>query len=82
MDWTIRSLINELNRLTALYDAGTPEISDKEWDELYFKLVEMEKKEVIIYPDSPTQSIQFKTVSKLEKILEILEKYLHVKKFR
>ena len=67
MDWTIRSLIDELNRLTALYDAGTPEISDKEWDNLYFKLVEMEKEEGIIYPDSPTQSIQFKTVSKLEK---------------
>ena len=66
-EWTIRSLIDELNRLTALYDAGTPEISDKEWDELYFKLVEMEKEEGIIYPDSPTQSIQFKTVSKLKK---------------
>ena len=35
--WTIRSLIDELNRLTKLYDAGHPEISDKEWDELYFK---------------------------------------------
>ena len=66
-EWTIRSLIDELNRLTALYDAGTPEISDKEWDDLYFKLIEMEKEEGIIYPDSPTQSIQFKTVSKLEK---------------
>ena len=53
--------------MTALYDAGTPEISDKEWDELYFKLVEMEKEKGIVYSDSPTQSIQFKTVSKLEK---------------
>ena len=33
-EWTIRSLIDELNRLTVLYDAGQSEISDKKWDEL------------------------------------------------
>ena len=67
-EWTIRSLIDELNRLTVLYDAGYPEISDKEWDDLYFKLQEMEKETGTIYPDSPTQNIYFKKVSKLEKI--------------
>ena len=67
-EWTIRSLIDELNRLTKLYDAGYPEISDKEWDDLYFKLQEMEKETGTIYPDSPTQNIYFKKVSKLEKI--------------
>ena len=67
-EWTIRDLINELNRLTKLYDAGCPEISDKEWDDLYFKLQEMEKETGTIYPDSPTQNIYFEKVSKLEKI--------------
>lgn len=67
-EWTIRSLIDELNRLTKLYDAGHPEISDKEWDELYFKLQEMEKETGIIYPDSPTQNIYFEKVSELKKV--------------
>ena len=67
-EWTIRSLIDELNRLTVLYDAGQPEISDKKWDELYFKLQEMEKGTGIIYPDSPTQNIHFEKVSELKKV--------------
>ena len=66
--WTIRSLIDELNRLTKLYDAGHPEISDKEWDDLYFKLQEMEMETGIIYPDSPTQKIHFEKVSELKKV--------------
>ena len=67
-EWTIRSLIDELNRLTVLYDAGQPEISDKKWDELYFKLQETEKETGIIYPDSPTQNIHFEKVSELKKV--------------
>ena len=65
---TMRNTINELNRLTKLYDMGTPEVSDKEWDDLYFSLEELEKNTGIIYPDSPTQSICFGTVSELEKV--------------
>ena len=67
-EWTIRSLIDELNRLTKLYDEGHPEISDKEWDDLYFKLKQMEEETGIIYPDSPTHHIYFESVSKLEKV--------------
>ena len=67
-EWTIRSLIDELNRLTKLYDEGHPEISDKEWDGLYFKLKQMEEETGIIYPDSPTHHIYFESVSKLEKV--------------
>lgn len=68
MDWNIRGLIDELNRLTKLYDAGTPEISDEEWDNLYFRLEEMEKETGIIYPDSPTQKVIFEEVSELKKV--------------
>ena len=64
----MRDLINKLNYYTELYDKGTPAISDKEWDELYFTLEMMEKETGIIYPDSPTQSIYFEKVSELKKV--------------
>ena len=67
-EWTIRNLINELNRLTKLYDEGHPEVSDEYWDNLYFKLKQMEKETGIIYPDSPTQKIYFEKVSELKKV--------------
>ena len=55
----IKELIWKLNRYTKKYDEGHPIISDKEWDELYFKLQKMEEETGIIYPDSPTQSISY-----------------------
>lgn len=64
----IRNLINELNKYTKLYEIGTPAISDKEWDNLYFKLKELEKTTGIIYPDSPTQKVHFEEISKLNKV--------------
>ena len=67
-EWTIRSLIDEINRLTELYDKGIPEVSDEYWDNLYFKLKQMEEETGIIYPDSPTQSIHFEKVSELKKV--------------
>ena len=66
--YEMRTLINELNRLTVLYDAGTPSISDEEWDKMYFELQKKEKETGIIYPDSPTQKIHFETVSQLNKV--------------
>lgn len=68
MEQTIRDLINELNRLTKLYNEGHPEVSDKAWDDLYFQLEQMEKEQGIIYPDSPTQRIVYEEVSELQKI--------------
>lgn len=64
----MRYLIDKLNHYTDLYDQGHPEISDKEWDELYFKLQKLEKETGVIYPDSPTQIIHFEKVSKLKKV--------------
>lgn len=63
----IRELIDKLNEYTKYYDLGTPKISDKEYDELYFKLKEMEKNTGIVYPDSPTQSISYQVYDKLVK---------------
>ena len=66
--WEVRTLVNKLNEYTEAYDKGTPIISDKEWDDLYFKLVEAEKETGIVFQDSPTNKIYFKTVSELSKV--------------
>ena len=67
-EWDLRKLIDYLNYCTRKYDKGIPTISDEEWDNLYFKLEQMEKDTGIIYPDSPTQKIYFKTVSELPEV--------------
>ena len=62
-------LIKYLNKATEQYERGTPIMTDKEWDTLYFELVEMEKRHGYVLPGSPTQQIAFsEKVSKLEKI--------------
>lgn len=68
MNNEIRTLINKLNAYTELYDNGAPAISDKEWDNLYFQLEQMEKKSKIIYPDSPTQKVLYNVVNELQKV--------------
>lgn len=64
----MRDLINTLNIYTEAYDREEPIISDKEWDDLYFKLVKMENETGLYYEDSPTQKIHFQEVSKLNKV--------------
>ena len=65
--YELRELIDKLNKCTEAYDNGSPLISDYEWDDLYRKLEELEDATGIVYPDSPTQSIHFEKVSKLDK---------------
>ena len=64
----VRELIDTLNYHTKLYDEGHPEISDREWDVLYFTLVQLEAETGIYCEDSPTQRINFQEVSKLNKV--------------
>ena len=66
--YSYRELIDVLNKATEAYDKGTPIMTDKEWDDLYFSLKEMEKETGIIYPDSPTQSIHAVIVPRLVKV--------------
>ena len=65
----VEYLVSELNRLTELYDKGTPEISDKEWDDMYFELVALEHERGYILPDSPTQKVNYTVVNGLTKVL-------------
>ena len=64
----IINLVNYLNQCTKAYDEGKPLITDKEWDDLYFQLKEMETEAGLILSNSPTQSISFKVVNELQKV--------------
>ena len=67
-EYTIRDLINKLNYYTKKYDEGNPEISDKEWDNMYFELQDLENWTGLYFEDSPTQKVIFQEVSKLNKV--------------
>ena len=64
----IRELVEYLNYHTTLYDKGTPQISDYDWDRKYFELKELEDKYSIYFNDSPTQHIHYEVISSLEKV--------------
>lgn len=64
----IQELIDKLNYYTKLYDEGYPAISDKEWDDMYFKLQNLETLYNIYLSDSPTQNVNYQVVNKLNKV--------------
>lgn len=64
----IRELIDKLNYYTKKYDEGKPEISDQEWDDMYFELQRLENEYHTYCEDSPTQVIDYQVVNKLEKV--------------
>ena len=58
-----------LNAWTKAYDEGHPMVSDKQWDDWYFEVVEYEKAHPdCIWSESPTQVIHFEEVSELKKV--------------
>ena len=64
----IYRLVDTLNYHTKLYDAGTPEISDQEWDDMYFDLQALEGSLGLYLPNSPTQRVNYDFVSELKKV--------------
>ena len=64
----IKKQVEQLNLWTKAYDEGNPLVSDKEWDDAYFNLAKMERENNIYLSNSPTQSIDYQVVSKLEKV--------------
>ena len=64
----IKQLVNKLNYYTKLYDEGRPEISDEEWDNMYFELMALENQTGIYFEDSPTQKVNYQVVNKLNKV--------------
>ena len=64
----MKTLVDYLNEMTKLYDQGQPQISDKEWDTLYFELEGLENVTGIVMPNSPTQHITYEVVNDLQKL--------------
>ena len=64
----MEDLIKKLNVATLAYDKGSPIISDKKYDDMWFELKALEEQTGIVLPDSPTQSISYEVVSELKKV--------------
>ena len=65
---TMQELVDKLNYHTKLYDEGKPDITDSEWDTMYFELQEMERATGVYLPDSPTQKVVYRVVNELQKV--------------
>ena len=65
---TVKMLMDALTMATKAYEEGTPIMSDKEWDEKFFQLQEIEKKNGFTLPNSPTQHINYEVINELEKV--------------
>jgi DNA ligase (NAD+) len=68
MEERIKYLTDLLVEAWEMYDLGTPIMSDRQWDEYFFELRELEKKSGITLPYSPTQNIVYDVVNSLEKV--------------
>lgn len=65
----IKDLIKTLNEASiAYYKYDSPTMTDKQYDDLYDKLLSLEKETGIIMSNSPTQKVQGETVDYLEKV--------------
>ncbi len=61
-------LVEELNKHNYnYYVLDNPTISDKEYDKLYYELVDLEKEMGIILPNSPTQRVGGEILDKFQK---------------
>ena len=65
---TMRELIDKLNYYTKLYDEGHPAISDKEWDDMYFQLQELEEEFGVVLANSPTIKVDYFVLNQLNKV--------------
>ncbi|MBR4270102.1 MAG: NAD-dependent DNA ligase LigA [Clostridia bacterium] len=64
----IEKLVADLNKYNYYYHVlDSPIISDKDYDKLYYKLVDLEKETGYILPDSPTQRVGDMVSEKFEK---------------
>lgn len=63
----MEELIKQIRHHQDLYDNNVPEISDAEFDDLYFQLVDLEHLYGAL-PNSPTQTIHYNVQSELTKV--------------
>ena len=64
----MKFLVQEVNKHNYnYYVLDNPTISDKEYDALYYELVDLEKELGIILPNSPTQRVGGEVLDKFQK---------------
>ena len=64
----MEELVAKLNDATKAYDEGHPIMTDEEWDNLYFQLLDLERETGITLADSPTQKVIYDVVNALPKV--------------
>lgn len=65
----MKELVEILNKASYdYYQLDKPSMTDKEYDDLYDELVELEKETNIIMSNSPTQKVQGFILDKLDKV--------------
>lgn len=65
----VKQLVKELNiHRDAYYNKNNPTISDKEYDDLFCELQSLEDKTNLLLSNSPTQTVGFTVISKLQKV--------------
>ncbi len=80
---TLNSLIEEMKELTAkinkanyeYYVLDEPTLSDKEWDKLYYRLLDIEKETGIVLDGSPSQKVGGEPLSKFKKVTHDFKLY-------
>ena len=63
-----RQTLEKMSEWQRAYDEGHPVMSDREWDDHYWSLINLEKRLGYADPNSPTQRIEYKVVNKLPKV--------------
>lgn len=72
----MQELCDKINKASiAYYVNDNPIMSDKQWDILYNKLLELEKQTGIILPNSPSQKVGGDALDKFEKVKHISRLY-------
>lgn len=65
----MQNLIEKINKASySYYVLDNPIISDKEWDKMYYELLDLEKETGIILPNSPSQKIGGEVLDGFKKI--------------
>lgn len=65
----IKNLIQSLNEYRdSYYNKNESLITDKEYDELYDELENLENRVRVVFPNSPTQTVGYTLVSELQKV--------------
>ena len=72
----MKELVSKINKASYdYYVLDKPTISDKEWDELYYELLDLEKQTGIVLEDSPSRKVGGETLDKFKKVVHKAKLY-------